>query len=133
MRETEILKIDSKNNRILFFSYHLCYILKKIYDYVFLNVPEYFGEMKDIIKSMELKGHFSFRSTLLSKQEASYFNYFLNSSEFGNSMELRNKYSHGASGTRGVVNQKDYYSFLRILILLTIKIENDIQQSLGKH
>jgi hypothetical protein len=65
-------------------------------------------------------------SSLLSDQEGNYFDYYLNDSVFGNSLGLRNKYSHG---TPGESNETDYFIFLKLMALLTIKIDNDLQNS----
>lgn len=44
---------------------------------------------------MEVEKIIHFDSTLFSKPEQDYFNYFLNKSDFTNGLDLRNSYLHG--------------------------------------
>lgn len=66
-------------------------------------------------------------STLLTGEEASYFNFILNRSEFTNGPNLRNKYMHGAQGNDAANANyyNDYLIALRTLIALVIKINDD--------
>lgn len=47
-------------------------------------------------KIMQSENLVYFESTLFSKPEQDYFNFFLNKSEFTNGLDLRNKYVHGS-------------------------------------
>ena len=65
-------------------------------------------------------------SSLLSKPEQDYFNYFLNKSAFTNGPDLRNKYSHTQPHIREDKNhQRNYFIALRLLIVLIIKINDE--------
>lgn len=77
------------------------------------------------------RGWVRFCSSLLCEAEASYFNYYLNKSEFSNGLDLRNRYVHGSQ-----VKHKDdelhftnYIITLRIIIALVIKINDDFALS----
>ena len=79
-------------------------------------------------KEMERQNMIFFESSLFSKPEQRYFNYFLNKSEFTNGLDLRNRYLHGTQ-----VNPKDtqrheyaYFTYLKLLILAFLKIEDDL-------
>ena len=65
-------------------------------------------------------------STLLSEPEQDYFNYIFNNSEFDNSIGLRNKYTHGNQSIDEDQNKKDYYTILRLLILIVMKINDEL-------
>lgn len=65
-------------------------------------------------------------SSLLSKPEQDYFNYIMNRKEFGNSLDLRNKYLHGTQGYDESIHQQNYYMLLKMLVFLTIKINNEL-------
>ncbi|MFR9777715.1 hypothetical protein ACL02O_16865 [Micromonospora sp. MS34] len=67
------------------------------------------------------------RSSLLTDAEAAYFNYNLNSVDFSNGPKLRNKYQHGiqAKGDGEAQHQQTYYSALRLMVALTIKINDE--------
>lgn len=127
--DKNILQANEFNGELGFVDINKILLLRTIFDYGFLSVQNYPSEYKDIISTMISDGDLVTHDRLLSKEEASYFNYYLNSSEFGNSKDLRNKYAHGSSGVRGEINEQDYYSLLKILILLTLKIENDLHLS----
>ena len=73
------------------------------------------------------KGYLIEKSSLLTEQEADYFNYILNNAEFVNGLRLRNKYSHGNEQaiTDEDKHKNNYYYFLRILTILAIKINDD--------
>lgn len=56
-----------------------------------------------------------------------YFNYNLNSVDFSNGPKLRNKYQHGTQpkGYGEAQHQQTYYSALRLMVALTIKINDE--------
>lgn len=121
--KTNILYVD-ENDKIFFENINTVALL---YD-LFVNevVKKSFHEkaVEDLIKLNWI----TFGSTLLSKPEMSYFNFYLNSKEFSDGYRLRNKYLHG--GQQVIQNQevhrKNYFILLRLLILLVFKINDDL-------
>jgi len=81
---------------------------------------------RDIIDYMFEKGLVNFGHTLFSEPEAKYLNYHLNKKDFSNSLDLRNKYVHGTNPDNKEEHKNDYYTLLRILILIILKIEHDL-------
>ncbi|KTR78692.1 hypothetical protein NS234_02470 [Microbacterium oxydans] len=75
------------------------------------------------------RGWLRFESTLLTRAEASYFNYQLNKYEFSNGPELRNKYLHGAqTDAEGAdAHFRAYLAALKLTIALVIKINDDFR------
>jgi len=68
-------------------------------------------------------------NTLFTKLETDYFNYFLNNSGFGNALALRNEYLHGSKkgkDVNGAIHKYNYFILLRIVILIIIKINDDL-------
>ncbi len=49
----------------------------------------------------------------------------MNKSEFDNGLDLRNRYIHGTQIVDENKNEQDYYIFLRIMILIVIKINEE--------
>jgi hypothetical protein len=127
LAEKNILIIDSASGSVGIADFERICVLEMIYKYGYANILAYPVQYRTHIDDYINKGDLNFENSLLSKQEASYFNYYLNNSEFGNSKDLRNKYAHGSAGMQESEYQDDYYSLLKILVLLTIKIENDLQ------
>ena len=84
---------------------------------------------QEIVKELIAASVLSTQSSLFSVSEQKYFNYCLNRSEFGNSLDLRNIYAHGSqpSGAESSdLHKYNYHVFLKILVLLVIKINDDI-------
>lgn len=82
---------------------------------------------RETAKAFEARGWVLRRSSLLTEAEASYFNYFLNKSEFSNGPELRNMYLHGSQPTSASESEhfRTYLIALRMLIALAIKINDE--------
>ena len=82
---------------------------------------------REMVKAFEARGWVFRRSTLLTEAEASYFNYFLNKTEFSNGPELRNMYLHGSQPTPSSESEhvRTYLIALRMLIALVIKINDE--------
>ncbi|WP_207427079.1 hypothetical protein [Pedobacter sp. SYSU D00535] len=66
-------------------------------------------------------------SKLFTQQEVSYFNYYLNKKEFSNGLDLRNKYLHGSNSRTSEQQEMDYLYFLRTLVLVLLKLNDDAQ------
>ena len=68
-------------------------------------------------------------STLFSKPEIDYLNYYLNKSEFNNGLDLRNMYIHGTHPNdkeSEKIHETNYMRILKIFILAIIKINDDL-------
>ena len=120
--EQNIIKIDD-NKKIIPYNKKVK-ILKDLYNH---NVASfsYLKKYKYILKEFESLGMIEFSSSLFSKPEQDYYNYLLNKSVFDNGLDLRNKYLHGTQKLDEYSNNQDYYIFLRILILIVIKINEE--------
>jgi len=73
------------------------------------------------------KGILKCENTLFSKPEQDYLNYYLNKSEFSNSLDLRNMYSHGTQpfGNEDI-HHSNYIKFLKLFVLIIIKINDEL-------
>ena len=80
-----------------------------------------------VADAMVAKGWVDRRSSLLSEAEGKYFNYFLNSVDFSNGPELRNKYLHGSQvNAEGEdAHFHTYMTALRLTLALVIKMNDD--------
>jgi len=72
-------------------------------------------------------------SRLFSSQEISYLNYYLNKKEFSDGMNLRNKYLHGSNNRIAEHQKMDYLYFLRTLILILLKLKDDLELNTYQH
>ena len=79
------------------------------------------------IKNLKDNNKIKFGSTLFSIPEQKYLNYLFNKSEFSNGLDLRNKYLHGSHAPASAEDEHriNYYIFLRTLIFMVIKINEE--------
>lgn len=126
--EKEFIFID-KNNFIQIKNLPRVLILMDLYKNEFASFHHYPQVFQVEAKIMETKGMVLFESSLFSKQEQSYFNYYLNKSEFTNGLDLRNSYLHGtqANPEEQEKHEYAYFTYLKLLTLVLLKIEDDLQ------
>lgn len=102
-------------------------ILNDIYNNEVISYWKMPSDYRKTINHLESKGLVKFDSTLLSKHEADYLNFYLNRKKFINSLDLRNKYDHG---TKSSGDEKEHHTnymiILRLFILVIIKINDDL-------
>lgn len=123
--ENRIIKIDS--GFIRFDNWDLVHILFYIYHDKSITYNLLSNELKIVIDKMLEEGYFEYDNNLFSSHELKYLNYMLNNKEFINNLALRNKYSHSEVEISIDELSYDYYHLLKILILIGIKIYDDIQ------
>ena len=70
--------------------------------------------------------HLFAESTLFSIPEQQYLDYILNKATYSDGLELRNKYSHGTTSTNEIEYYKNYVEFLKIMVLIIIKINEEL-------
>ncbi|HOD62283.1 MAG TPA: hypothetical protein PKG96_09315 [Bacilli bacterium] len=103
-------------------------ILKDLYLNEVASFYRYSFELQQEAQQMEVEKIIFFDSTLFSKPEQDYFNYFLNKSEFTNGLDLRNSYLHGTQAKPDEIQKHKYayFTYLKLLILTFLKIEDDL-------
>ena len=78
-----------------------------------------------LLKRLIKNGDIYVDNKLLSKPEYKYFDYILNNSEFSDGKAIRNRYIHDSIVPDNNTMIADYYTLLKIMILLIIKINDD--------
>jgi hypothetical protein len=126
--ENGFIEVD-KNDFIQIINLARVLIFKDLYDN---EVGSYYHYPLDFQKEalrMETEGIINFESTLFSIPEQSYFNYFLNKSEFTNGIDLRNSYLHGTQADPNEVEKHEYayFTYLKLIFLAFLKIDNDLK------
>lgn len=103
-------------------------ILRNLYENDFDERTYAFGQRyQSAITELSSNNMIRFGSTLLSESEGEYFNFYLNTISFNNGPQLRNLYSHGkALGFLVKEHQRNYYLLLRLLVLITLKIKDEL-------
>ena len=114
--------IHINNQNVLEINNEMLAICKYLFDKNFLK--NHHSEVeRDFIK----KGYLLPCSKLLAPNESDYLNYNLNNSKFGDAKALSNKYRHSDTtleDERQIYN--DYLTGLRMLILIMIKINDEL-------
>ena len=103
-------------------------IFKDLYNNEVASFYRYPIDFQNEAKQMASEGIILFERSLFSKPEQSYFNYFLNKSEFTNGLDLRNSYLHGTQATPNETQKHEYayFTYLKLLFLVMLKIEDDL-------
>ena len=85
-------------------------------------------KVKNEINKMINEGKLEFESTLFSRNEQDYFNYYLNMSEFIDGYDIRNSNLHGTQigDRKSDIHYSRYLQILLLIILIVIKINDDI-------
>lgn len=107
------------------------FIFKDLYDNEFASFYRYPIEFQREALQMQTENILLFESSLFSKSEQSYFNYFLNKSEFTNGLDLRNSYLHGTQANPEEIEKHEYayFTYLKLVVLTLLKIDDDLQIS----
>lgn len=106
-------------------------ILKDLNDNEVGSFYRYPNNFRKEAQQMATENIIFFESSLFTKPEQAYFNYFLNKSEFTNGLDLRNSYLHGTQESPEEFKKHEYayFIYLKLLILALLKIEDDLSIS----
>lgn len=124
------LSVDDEGD-IVFRDKFQIMILKELYFNEVISYWKYSESGREIMNELEKRNVIEFESSLFSRPEQDYINYFLNKSQFNNGLDLRNKYSHMQpfSAYDEKTHNQNYMIFLRLLILSISKINDDFCMS----
>ena len=124
--EKDIVYIS--NSYVKFKDEYLCIVLYDLYKNQVCSYHHMPQVLKDRLDFLVSNNYAKFESTLLTRQEADYFDYYLNDHKFSNGLNLRNKYLHAshASKDREDEHSRNYITGLYLLIILIIKINDDL-------
>lgn len=117
------------NGRIYLPKIERVLILKDLYDNEFASFYRYDTVIQKEATKMASENIVLFDSSLFAKPEQSYFNYFLNKSEFTNGRDLRNSYLHGTQAKPEDVQKHEYayFAYMKLLVLTMLKLDDDLQ------
>ena len=107
------------------------FIFKDLYDNELASFYRYPIDFQREALQMKKENIVLFESSLFSKPEQSYLNYFLNKSEFTNGLDLRNSYLHGTQANPEEIEKHEYayFTYLKLVVLTMLKIDDDLQIS----
>jgi len=121
------ISIDS-NDIIQITNLERLLIFKDLRENEFASFYRYPIDLQAEVQKMVNENIVFFESSLFSKSEQSYFNYFLNKSEVTNGLDLRNSYLHGTQANPDEIQKHEYayFTYLKLLFLTMLKIEDDL-------
>ena len=133
IRYSEYNKLERKNldylieKRIVFVDEN-GYIRIKNYDKVLIYYWRCSIKKRKELDDMIETGLLFSESTLFSRNEQDYFNYYLNKSKFVDGLDIRNSNLHGTQkgDNKSEIHYKEYLQIMILLILVLIKINDDI-------
>ena len=98
-------------------------ILREFYKKGVISLQHFLSqELKRMIQNNEV----IVENTLFAKSESHYLNYLLNNSEYSDGKAIRNRYIHDSILPDEKTMLEDYITLLKIMILIIIKINDDI-------
>ncbi len=101
----------------------LCKILKDFYYNEVLCLNYY--KNKKVLNSLIKDKKIIIENKLFSKPEQNYLNYVLNNRKYDNGLSIRNRYLHGSNTNNVSDHKKDYYTILKVFVLIIIKINEE--------
>lgn len=103
-------------------------IIKDLYENEVGSYYHYPIDFQQEAQRMAAENIINFESSLFSKTEQAYFNYFLNKSEFTNGLDLRNSYLHGTQADPNEIEKHEYayFTYLKLIFLAFLKIDDDL-------
>ncbi len=99
-------------------------LLKDLYDNE-VSCYQYNKRRETIIMELLNNKDLKVENSLFTIPEQQYLNYVLNRAEFGNGLDLRNKYVHGTYSLNLNRQESDYIELLKVMILIIIKINEE--------
>lgn len=126
LEEHKYIQIDNVGV-ITYPNIHLINILYDLYHNDVIVYWKYSMIGRKLIDDLERKNIIEFESSLFSRPEEDYLNFFLNKSQFNNGLDLRNIYSHTQpnAGHDDQEHYQNYLIFMRLFIISIIKINDD--------
>jgi hypothetical protein len=123
--EDDYLRIDKFGNIVINQPYMMS-VLYALYNDNVMNYNHYdYYQRKEIDKLIQ-EEQLTVENKLFTKDEVSYLNFFMNEKEFTDGYKLHNRYAHGANTFSKDEQELDYLRILKVLILVLLKIEDDI-------
>lgn len=117
---------DDEDGHLKFVDLNLIYVLTELYYKDVLSYWHYPENIKKVIENLESQNYVCFESTLLSRNEQDYLDYYLNKAKFTNGHDIRNSYLHGTNSNDEKQYEADYYTILKLLVIIIIKINDDL-------
>lgn len=118
-------QLSNDNWKLRFWDEYEAYVLKLLYEHDVISYYAHYKDLQDIIIAMGKKGLITPDSSLLTRWEVDYFNYYLNDKSFTDWRRIRNRYVHWSTETDENKIYTDYIITIVLSIMLLSKIERE--------
>lgn len=85
----------------------------------------YCKPLQSLLDDLIANGDLYEGKTLFSVPEQQYLDFILNKTKYSDGLDLRNKYSHGTTSTNKTEHFENYLEFLKIMVLIIMKINEE--------
>ncbi len=99
--------------------------VKQIADFYYNDVINMVDKSREDYLWLEDREMIYYEGLLFAECECDYFDFILNKSKYDNGADLRNRYTHGTQSFEEKEHETNYFIFLRILILIIIKMNEE--------
>lgn len=120
------LIFENNSGHIEFVDQKVILLLKELYYKEVISYWHYPEEIQILIDELSSCNFVEFESSLFSRNEQDYLDYYLNKSKFTNGHDIRNKYLHGTNTNDEKQYEIDYYLILKLFVIIVIKINDDL-------
>ncbi|MBM7586009.1 thiol-disulfide isomerase/thioredoxin [Bacillus pakistanensis] len=117
---------ESNLGHVEFVDQRVIYVLKELYYKEVMSYWHYPEDIQVLIEELSGSNLVDFETSLFSRNEQDYLDYYLNKSKFTNGHDIRNKYLHGTNTNDKKQYERDYYSILKLFVIIVIKINEDL-------
>lgn len=117
---------ESDEGYLEFVDQKVIYILNELYYKEVLSFWSYPKNIREVIDALSNQKLVEFESTLFSKNEQDYIDFYLNKSKFTNGHDIRNRYLHGTNTNDEKQYEIDYHQILKLFVIIVIKINDDL-------
>ncbi|MCY9182670.1 hypothetical protein MOE68_19295 [Bacillus haynesii] len=117
---------ESNTGHIQFVDQRVIYVLKELYYREVISYWHYPEDIQVLIEELSSRNLVDFETSLFSRNEQDYLDYYLNKSKFTNGHDIRNKYLHGTNTNDEKQYELDYYLILKLFVIIVIKINDDL-------
>lgn len=123
--DNNLIRVSNKGY-IEFVDQKIMYVLKELYYKEVMSYWHYPEEIQTLIEELYTRGLVDYEVSLFSRNEQDYLDYYLNKSKFTNGHDIRNRYLHGTNTNDEKQYEIDYYSILKLFVIIVLKINDDL-------
>ncbi|MCM3706422.1 hypothetical protein M3205_11915 [Cytobacillus firmus] len=117
---------ESNMGYLEFVDRRVIYVLKELYYKEVMSYWHYPEDIQLLLEELSTCNLVDFETSLFSRNEQDYLDYYLNKSKFTNGHDIRNKYLHGTNTNDEEQYEIDYYLILKLFVIIVIKINDDL-------